>query len=69
MNTDIEEIERLIDSHGMVHFLELVEEVCQGKAEHIRANWQDYIEASRWERMAKEIRHAAFVASRERMGI
>lgn len=48
LNEDRLEIERMIDIHGLQAFLETLSEICEGKAEHIAANWQDTRLAKRW---------------------
>jgi hypothetical protein len=48
-----EEIEALIDKHGLLHVLTAIECVCGEKAEHIRTNWQDHITAKPWEAASK----------------
>lgn len=53
-NTDypFDEIESLIDRHGLAKVLRAIEEVCQRKAEHIAVNWQDTGLAKRWSGIA-----------------
>lgn len=45
-------IEGLVDSHGMSHVVGLLIDVCVGKADHIRANWQDNVTATAWDDVA-----------------
>ena len=53
MNVDVEEfLESVIDTNGMSFLLEKIEVICQKKAEHICANWQDVVLAKKWERAA-----------------
>ena len=52
-------LEGLIDQHTLQAVLEAVEQVCHGKAEHLRANWQDEASARHWDRAAKEIGRAS----------
>lgn len=54
-DTFAEQLEQLIDSHGVTHALERVAEICSGKAEHIRSNWQDESLASDWDAAAARI--------------
>ena len=45
-----EELESLIDAVNLNHVLEALIEVCYGKAEHLRSNWQDAAAAKLWEK-------------------
>lgn len=46
-----DELERLIDRHGINTILEILSIICFGKAEHILVNWQDKRLAKQWERV------------------
>ena len=48
-------MEQLVDSLGMVDFMEMLENICYEKAEHVRTNWQDKELAKCWEKNAKEL--------------
>lgn len=61
MNAD--ELESLVDSHGLSGVLQALEEVCYAKAEHLRGNWQDEASAKSWEKAAKAINKAVGVAN------
>lgn len=43
-----EDLEKLIDAHGLTHVLVGLACVCNEKAEHLRANWQDEPAANSW---------------------
>lgn len=45
-----EQIETLIDRHGLLHVLTTLELICAEKAEHIRHNWQDTALAREWQK-------------------
>lgn len=53
--TLIDEVERLIDTHGLAAFLETTATVCNLKADHIRENWQDDATAQPWDRMGSRL--------------
>ena len=53
------QLETLIDAHGVDSILESIGIVCRDKADHIRSNWQDNVLAGQWERVAKKIDDAA----------
>ena len=50
-----QEVEDYIDKHGMTHLLVMIENICYGKAEHARHNWQDKILARAWEKGARHV--------------
>ena len=65
--TLIDEIERLIDAHGLASFLETTAAVCDLKADHIRTNWQDWSTAQPWDRMSGRL--ATQVRAAGQMGL
>ena len=60
-------IERMIDVSSLEAILRALVEICDEKAEHIRANWQDVETARTWERCANKILVAAEEAKDERV--
>jgi hypothetical protein len=44
----LEELEALIDQHGLTHVVNTLSVVCLEKAEHLSANWQDETTAKAW---------------------
>ena len=56
-----EDLEAMIDQHGLLHILTGLDLVCSEKAEHIRVNWQDKKLARQWDRHA----NAIYTASRK----
>jgi len=54
-----EQLDPLVDKHGLTHVLAGLSLLCSEKAEHIRANWQDRITAKAWDADAKTIDKAA----------
>lgn len=48
-------IETLIDRRGIVFVLNVIEEICRDKAEHLRSDWQSPREAKSWETLAGRI--------------
>ena len=48
-------IERLINAHGLDHFLQMSGFVAGEKAEHIATNWQDASTAKRWMEVSKRL--------------
>ncbi len=50
-----EQIEALIDKHGLLHVLTTIELLCAEKAEHIQVNWQDRMTARAWDNASKRI--------------
>jgi len=48
-------LEALVDRMGILSLTTLLQEICQDKADHIRANWQDEWGAVRWEMKAKAL--------------
>jgi hypothetical protein len=50
-----EQLEALIDRHGLQHILTGLEIVCGEKAEHICHDWQDASTAKAWDAAARKI--------------
>jgi hypothetical protein len=50
-----EDLEAMVDKHGLTHVLVGLSLVCSEKAEHIRINWQDKALAKDWDADAKTI--------------
>lgn len=46
--TEVEELENLIDRRGIESVLHQISELCGFKADHIEHNWQDASLAKRW---------------------
>jgi hypothetical protein len=53
-----DDTERILDRMALATFLEMVEEICHDKAEHLASNWQDDKAANRWTRAAAVIAKA-----------
>lgn len=51
----VQEIEKHVDAHGLLHVLTALELMCHEKADHIRTNWQDNATAKVWERDGQRI--------------
>lgn len=54
-----EQIEAMIDAHGLLHVLTAIELICAEKAEHLRANWQDKLLARDWDHASRIMGRAA----------
>lgn len=48
-----EQLEQMIDRHGLRAVVEVLAITCDIKSDHIRSNWQDKTTASAWSRNAK----------------
>ena len=59
MDARKDELEALVDTLGLERVLELLGEVCHDKADHLRTNWQDEVQARAWERSAKVLDKAS----------
>lgn len=53
------EIERQIDARGLDVVLNVIGDLCDDKAEHLAAAWQDEPLAEAWSKAAQEILEAA----------
>ena len=51
----LDELERLVDRHGLAQVLELLQVIAGLKAEHIRHTWQDEALAKVWDRAGRRI--------------
>jgi len=49
------DLETLVDRIGLNSLVQLLAVVCEEKANHLRANWQDEVSAKAWERSAKAL--------------
>ena len=59
MNRDeLDEVERLIDQHGIEDLIEAIVDVCYEKEEHVRMNWQDHRLADAWRKIASVLERA-----------
>lgn len=54
-----DQIEGMVDRHGLSDVLEGIMEICSEKADHLRSNWQDESTARVWDAMAKIVRTSA----------
>lgn len=52
---EMNELELLIDKHGLSAVLKTLAEICYEKSEHIRANWSDSGLARDWERAGNAV--------------
>ncbi len=60
MQPDItEDLEAMVDKHGLTHVLVGLACVCFEKGEHLRVNWQDKATAKVWDADGKIIENAA----------
>jgi hypothetical protein len=63
MQTPKDLLEQMIDSSNLFAILELIEVICEEKAEHLRSNWQDEALTKAWSRAAYRV--AACANSKE----
>ena len=49
------DIENFIDTYGMVSLLDVITNIANGKADHLRENWQDEGAARDWGKVAAKI--------------
>lgn len=50
-----DQLENAIDSVGLAQVLELLEDVCHAKAEHLGTNWQSVSGGQAWDRAGAAI--------------
>ena len=48
--TEVDELEAMIDLENLASLLETISDICHAKAEHIASNWQDPYTAAPWRR-------------------
>ena len=48
------ELETLVDRYGLANLVSALAIVCEEKADHIRANWQDKVTANAWSAASRE---------------
>ena len=62
MNKELmDQVEGLIDKHGIENFISACVQVCDEKAAHIRTNWQDTTLAKGWDMLATHFSHVGTV--------
>lgn len=54
-----EKIEAIIDTSSANFVLNSIVQIAWGKAEHLRANWQDESAAQEWEKLASKLETVA----------
>ena len=57
-------LEAMIDADDLSSVLDAVAEICYGKAEHLRSNWQDEIGGKIWERAGRYIQQNVVCAAK-----
>jgi hypothetical protein len=55
-----EQLEQLIDTHGIDFLIDKLSEICHQKAEHLRSDWQDDSAANMWENNAHALENAYY---------
>lgn len=53
--THQDQLEQLVDAYGIADVLGILMEICAGKAEHLRVNWQDDNAAKCWDKCSRII--------------
>lgn len=48
-----QQLEEILDKHGLDYLLSALARVCSEKAEHVREVWQDEEMAKRWDRICR----------------
>ena len=48
-------LEALIDTYTLADVLTAISDICYGKAEHLRSNWQDENAARVWQNTARRV--------------
>jgi hypothetical protein len=48
----LDELERLIDTHGMANIMLALVHIADEKSEHVKSNWQDLELASAWRKVS-----------------
>lgn len=56
---DQDELEAMVDRHGLTKVLQFLEAVCHDKEEHLQVNWQDGTSAKAWRLDARTLEQAA----------
>ena len=52
-------LETMVDARSLSYVLALLADICQAKADHLRANWQKQASARFWQRAANKCITAA----------
>jgi hypothetical protein len=53
--TDELTLEQILDRHSLRWVIRSLAEICSGKAEHLRCNWQDEPAAKSWDKDADKL--------------
>ena len=51
-------LENLVDTYGLLRILDTLGDICEAKAEHIRASYSDEKRARKWSAKGKALYHA-----------
>lgn len=62
MPTLAQQLEALIDRHGMANVIHNMAFVADEKAQHLRVNWQDNVSARSWESVSRKLYHVEHCA-------
>ena len=49
------DMEEFIDAYGITSLFDVIADIANGKADHLRENWQDEFNARDWDKVAKAI--------------
>lgn len=52
----LEVLEALVDRHTLDYTVECIADVCDFKADHLRANWQEQLAAKSWEKDCNKLK-------------
>jgi hypothetical protein len=55
MDADIEQLERMVDRFGPACLIEMLQVVCNLKADHLRENWDDQRQAGNWDAFYRQL--------------
>ena len=54
-NHILEQLEKLVDQHGMAKVVSALATMCACKAAHVEENWQDSCLTARWAKLAAKL--------------
>lgn len=64
IDTVSEQLETLVDKHGMEAIAAYLASMCREKADHIRTNWQDEMLARAWDMQGVTMERASKTAKK-----
>lgn len=64
-----DQLEILVDSHGLTNVIEALALMCSAKADHILSNWQDENLSEQWDMAAAIMLHSRVTVEKNKLSV